>query len=64
MLMLQMLFSIYLIGVIMTFIVGFEGISRHITWKKLKTTFIMSLFSFFALWYMVLGGGGKRYNNF
>jgi hypothetical protein len=50
----------YLIGVIMFFIVGFEGISQHITWKGLKATAIMSLFSWIGLWYVMLGGGSRN----
>jgi hypothetical protein len=50
----------YGIGFVIVFLMGFEGISKHITWKGLVATFIMSLFSFFALWYMMLGGGNKN----
>lgn len=57
---LKMFVAMYAIGFFMTFIVGFEGICRHITWKGLKAIFIMSLFSFFALWYMMVGGGSKN----
>jgi hypothetical protein len=53
---------LYVIGFIMTFVMGLEGISKHITWKGLVATFVMSLFSFFTLWYMMLGGGGKKYD--
>jgi len=60
MIFLKMALLFYMVGFIMTFIVGLEGISSHITWKGLKATLIMSLFSFFALWYMMLGGGGKN----
>jgi hypothetical protein len=57
---LKMFLVLYVIGFIMTFVMGLEGISKHITWKGLLATFIMSLFSFFTLWYMMLGGGNKN----
>ena len=52
----------YLYGVGVTFLLGFVVISRHITIRGVITTFIMSLFSWFALWYIALGGGGKTMN--
>jgi hypothetical protein len=54
------LLLIYLLGVLMFFVVGFEGISNHITWKGLKATFLMSLFSWVGMWYMI-SGGDKRF---
>ena len=61
---LALLISFYLLGVLMTFIMGIIGISNHITLKGLLATFIMSLFSFFAIIYMVLGNDSKNYKNF
>ena len=58
----KFLLFMYLLGVVMLFIVAFEGISRHITWKGLKATFILSLFSWLGVWYVILSGG--RFNNF
>jgi len=57
---LKLILLFYLIGVVMLFIVGLEGISKHITWKGLKATFIMSLFSWLGMWYIMLGGGDKN----
>jgi len=57
---LKLILAFYLIGVVMLFIVGLEGISRHITWKGLKATLIMSLFSWIGMWYIMLGGGNKN----
>ena len=58
---LKLILLFYLIGVVMLFIVGFEGISRKITWRGIKTTLIMSLFSWLGMWYLMLGGGGKHF---
>ena len=52
----------YLYGIGITFLVGFVVISKHITIRHLITTIIMSLFSWFALWYIAFGGGGKTMN--
>jgi hypothetical protein len=56
----KFLLAMYLFGVILFFIIGLEGISKHITWKGLKATFIMSLFSWLGMWYMLLGGGSRN----
>lgn len=56
---LKLIALFYLLGVVMLFIVGFEGIMRNITWKGLKATLIMSLFSWLGMWYIMLGGDGK-----
>ena len=61
---LALLISFYLLGVLMTFVMGLIGISNHITWKGLLATFIMSLFSFFAIIYIGFVGDSKNYRNF
>lgn len=59
MIMLKMLLTIYLFGVGVTLLLGFVVISSHITIRGIITTIIMSLFSWFALWHIAFGGGGK-----
>jgi uncharacterized MnhB-related membrane protein len=61
---LKLIFLFYLIGVFMTFIVGFEGISRHITLKGVIATTVMSIFSWFVLFYVVFGDDSKNYKDF
>ena len=57
---LKLFIAFYIFGIIIMFLMGFEGISRHITWKGLKATIIMSLFSVFALLYIIFGGSNKN----
>jgi hypothetical protein len=61
---LKLILLFYFSGVITTFVVGFEGISRHITIKGIIATIIMALFSWFTLFYLVGGGDTKNYRNF
>jgi hypothetical protein len=61
---LKLIFLFYLAGVIATSVVGFEGISRHITLKGVIATIVMSLFSWFMLFYLLVGGDSKNYKNF
>jgi hypothetical protein len=61
---LKLILLFYVSGVIATFFVGFEGISRHITLKGIIATIVMSLFSWFTLFYLVVGGDSKNYKNF
>jgi len=60
---LLLLVSAYIIGFLMTFLIGLESIGKHITRKKLVATFIMSLFSFFTLWFMMFSDN-KKYRDF
>ena len=55
-----MLLILYLFGVIMTLIYGFNGIRRHITFKGILGTLLMSIFSWITIWYIM--GTGKNYN--
>ena len=61
---LKLILLFYVSGVIATFFVGFEGISRHITLKGVIATIVMALFSWFTLFYLILGGDSKNYKNF
>ena len=61
---LKLILLFYIIGAFMTFIVGFEGISRHITCKGIIATIVMSLFSWFILFYIVVVDDSKNYKDF
>ena len=61
---LKIILLFYLSGVATTLFIGFEGISRHITLKGVIATIVMSLFSWFILFYIVGGGDSKNYKNF
>ena len=61
---LKIILLFYLSGVAATFFVGFEGISKHITFKGIIATIVMALFSWFTLFYLILGGDSKNYKNF
>jgi hypothetical protein len=61
---LKLILLFYFSGFITTFIVGFEGISKHITIKGVIATIAMSLFSWFTLFYIVGGGDSKNYKDF
>jgi len=54
----------YVSGVIATFVVGFEGISKHITWKGFFSTLLISLFSWFTLFYLLGDSSTKNYKDF
>ena len=57
---LKLFLTFYVIGFIMTFLLGLDGIRNHVTCKGLVATFIMSLFSFCTLLYMILGNDNKN----
>lgn len=61
---LKIVLFFYASGVLTTFFIGFEGISRHVTFKGVMTTIVMSLFSYFTLFYFVFGDDSKNYKNF
>ena len=56
-----MLLILYLFGVIITLIYGFNGIRRHLTFKGILATLLMSIFSWITMWYIM--GTGKNYDN-
>jgi hypothetical protein len=61
---LKIILLFYFCGVLATFLVGLEGISRHITLKGVIATIVMSLFSWFILFYLIVGDDSKNYRNF
>jgi hypothetical protein len=61
---LKIILLFYLSGVVTTLFVGFEGISKHITLKGVIATIVMSLFSWFILFYLIVGDDSKNYRNF
>jgi hypothetical protein len=54
----------YCSGVLATFLVGLEGISRKITFKGIIATIVMALFSWFVLFYLIGGDDSKNYKDF
>ena len=61
---LKIVLFFYASGVLTTFFIGFEGISRDITFKRIRTTVVMALFSWFVLIYMICGDDSKNYKDF
>ena len=61
---LKLILFFYCSGVLATFLVGLEGISRNITFKRIRTTVVMALFSWFVLIYMICGDDSKNYKDF
>jgi hypothetical protein len=61
---LRIVLFFYASGVLTTFLIGFEGISRHVTLKGIIATTVMSLFSWFTLFYFIFGDDSKNYKNF
>jgi hypothetical protein len=51
-------------GFLAALLVGFEGISGHVTFKRIRTTVVMALFSWFVLIYFIIGDDSKNYKDF
>jgi hypothetical protein len=61
---LKLILFFYCSGFIAAFLVGFEGISGHVTFKRIRTTLVMALFSWFVLIYLICGDDSKNYKDF
>ena len=61
---LKLILFFYCSGFLAAFLIGFEGISRDITFKRIRTTVVMALFSWFVLFYLMGGGDSKNYKDF
>jgi hypothetical protein len=61
---LKLILFFYCSGFLAALFVGSEGISRNITFKRIRATIVMALFSWFVLFYLMGGGDSKNYKDF